>query len=135
MPLTPSSEKDTILFQVVSRHVNNTKEEKTICIRILLQDGTEAHVEATRGAIKQWGTLPKGEAHALVVPKRSVEKFSDFEGIGITHPFCLRLASANKHFSALVLLSLYTFAPTTTISNLGTSNSSHADVSSTWPAV
>ena len=96
MPLNAFAANQTVIFQVVSRHVEESWDEKTVCTRILMQDGTEAEVQATRDAIPQWETLPKDITHSMVVTRACLKPYRGQEKTGIVSSSCVRVAYANR---------------------------------------
>ena len=71
-PISPFKHKQNILFQILSARTEDWR-EKTFCARILLKNGAQMEVQATKAALDQWKNLPKYVVHTAEI-NRSVLK-------------------------------------------------------------
>ncbi|CAL1173405.1 unnamed protein product [Cladocopium goreaui] len=68
-------------------------QEKTYCARILLRDGSEMEVQATKAGMEQWRNLPKYVAHTAEITRTVIKPYKAEEKTGIRSEFY----SGNMH--------------------------------------
>ena len=96
MPLSAFAAKQKLEFQVVAKKTEDSWNERALCVRLLLSDGTEVELQATKEALQQWSEIPKGVVHVMEVPRSCVKPYSGSEKTGIKSKFLLRMAFANR---------------------------------------
>ena len=95
MPLNPFPTKQKLEFQVVAKKMENDWAEPTLCLRILVKDGSEFELQATKTAMPQWNGVPKGVAHTIEIPRGCVKPYTGSEKTGIKSSFFARCAYKN----------------------------------------
>ena len=87
MPIRAFASSQTLDFLIVAKRLEKTWSTPTLCVRILLRDGSELEVQASDEASEQWNTLPKQIAFTMTVTRACVKpnKATNVTGIVSTH--------------------------------------------------
>ena len=87
MPIRPFATTQILDFLIVAKRLEKTWSTPTLCVRILLRDGSELEVQAIDQASEQWNTLPKQIAFTMTVTRACVKpnKATNVTGIVSTH--------------------------------------------------
>ena len=88
-PLSPFKQKQHILFQVVSSRIESWG-EKTYCARILLRNGAEMEVQASKAALDQWKTIPKYVTYTAEITRSMLKPYKAADKTGIQNEYFLR---------------------------------------------
>ena len=64
--------------------------ERTYCGRILLRNGSEMEVQATKAALDQWNNVPKFVAHTAEIMRSVLKPYKGADKTGINSTFFLR---------------------------------------------
>ena len=88
-PLSPFKPKQNVLFQIVSARQEDWS-EKTFCGRILLRNGDQMEVQATKAAFDQWNSLTKNVAYTAEIARSVLKQYKGSDKTGIQHAFFLR---------------------------------------------
>jgi hypothetical protein len=91
-PVSPFKQKQNVLFQILTDRIEDWQ-EKTYCARILLRDGSEMEVQATKAGMEQWRNLPKYVAHTAEITRTVIKPYKAEEKTGIRSEFY----SGNMH--------------------------------------
>lgn len=87
--LSPFKAKQNILFQVVSARIEDWA-EKTYCGRLLLRNGAEVEVQASKAALEQWKNIPKYVAYTAEVARSILKPYKAADKTGIEADHFLR---------------------------------------------
>ena len=107
MPLNAFVPKQTVIFQVVARRIEDTWSEPTLCTRVLLQDGSGIEVQATKEALGQWQSLPMHIAVSMEVMRTCLKPYRGENKTGISPANFLRFLKLND----TIQRSVTTFPP------------------------
>ena len=88
-PISPFKPKQNVLFQILTDRIEDWQ-EKTYCARILLRDGSEMEVQATKAGMEQWKNLPKYVAHTAEITRTVIKPYKAEEKTGIHSEFYIR---------------------------------------------
>ena len=88
-PVSPFKQKQNLMFQVVSMRVEDWS-ERTYCGRILLRNGSEMEVQATKAALDQWNNVPKFVAHTAEIMRSVLKPYKGADKTGIDNTLFLR---------------------------------------------
>ena len=96
MPINAFASRQTVQFQLVASKIEMEWNEPTFCGRLLVSDGSEVEVQATKDALEQWKKIPVGIAHAMEVTRACLKIYKGTGKTGIDSKFFVRVAFVNK---------------------------------------
>lgn len=88
-PISPFKAKQNILFQLLTARIEDWS-EKTFCARILLRNGAQMEVQATKAAFDQWKNLPKYVVHTAEIARSVLKPYKGADKTGIQNDYFIR---------------------------------------------